>query len=347
MIKDPEAIKKILFITLSNIGDVILTMPVFSLLRRRFPRARITVMVGPRPQELFTRDPRVDRLIIYDKSVSFWKKARLVRRLAKERYDLAVDLRNTLIPLLIGVPYRTGLIRVRPARVRHKKDVHLQRLEKLGIIENEFPERKANGSSADENSDFKWRNNPVWVAGDDRHYIEEFLKEQEKKEGGKIVTVCPGARSRLKRWKADGFIQIADALIEGKRVKIVLAGDSEDEPVVNRIAFRMKNSPAVIAGRTNLGQLAALIERSALLITNDSAPLHLGSMLETPVLALFGPTDPEEYGPLSRGSRVIRKNLSCSPCRRPKCLHSHECMRLLEADEVLKAAREMLAESSE
>ena len=104
----------------------------------------------------------------------------------------------------------------------------------------------------------------------------------------------------------------------------------------------MKNKVYNLAGRTSITQLAGLLKRARLLITNDSAPMHLGCAVGTRVLALFGPTDPCKYGPHGKGDRVVRKGLHCSPCELAQCKFNHECMKSISADEVFGVAKEML-----
>ena len=94
-----NAINKILFITLSNVGDVILTLPVLSALKDGFPSARIDVVVGPRPEKIFSKDPGVSRVFTYDKHATLKEKLDFIKKLRRERYDLAIDMRTSLIPL--------------------------------------------------------------------------------------------------------------------------------------------------------------------------------------------------------------------------------------------------------
>ena len=96
------------------------------------------------------------------------------------------------------------------------------------------------------------------------------------------------------------------------------------------------------ASLTTLRQLGALMERAALVITNDSASLHVAGAVGAPVLAIFGPTDARKYGPTGPKARVIRRRLFCAPCEQAQCRFSHECMRFIPADEVVAAATELL-----
>lgn len=111
-------IKKILFITLSNIGDAILTLPVLDALREMFPGAQVTCMVGPRAKEIFENNPAVARLIIFDKHAELRHKARLFSELNKEHFDLIIDLRNTFCRAFLPARYKTSLFYRWPKQTR-------------------------------------------------------------------------------------------------------------------------------------------------------------------------------------------------------------------------------------
>jgi ADP-heptose:LPS heptosyltransferase len=113
-------INKVLFITLSNIGDCILTLPVLDLLRENFPQAEITVMVGPRPKEIFAGNPYIHRLVVYDKYAGLKEKIRLFRELKQEKFDLVIDLRNSLFGALLPAKNKTSPFLVIPRQIRHK-----------------------------------------------------------------------------------------------------------------------------------------------------------------------------------------------------------------------------------
>ena len=130
---DKSEVKRILIITLSNVGDIILTTPVMRALSKELPSSRIDVMVGPQGREIFEKDPRVFKVIIYDKHMPILQKRRLQLKLKKLRYDLVADIRNTVFPLLIGPKYRTSAIQRFPHSVLHSRERHLYRLRSLGI----------------------------------------------------------------------------------------------------------------------------------------------------------------------------------------------------------------------
>ena len=308
-------------ITLSNLGDIILTTPVIKVLSEEFPGARIDIMVGPNGKEIFERDPRIFKLIIYDKHMPIQEKRRLQLKLRRLKYGLVVDIRNTIFPILIGPKYRTPTIQKFPRHITHSKTRHLHRLTPLGI------------NKLDANS-------YIHIPDEDVEYISRLLEEH--KISDKIVVVNPGAKSHLKRWTPSGFAELCDKLIEDCAAQIILVGVKEDEAVINDIITRMKKSAHNFVGKTNTRQLAGLLKKADLLITNDSAPLHLGCAVGAKVLALFGPTDPKRYGPTGEFDIVINKKLFCSPCERAVCKYDYECMKLISPEEVIEAAKMMI-----
>ena len=318
---EKSSVKRILVITLSNTGDIILTTPVMRTLAKEFPGARIDVMAGPYGREIFEKDPRIFKFIVYDKRLPIIQKRRLQLKLKKLKYDLVVDLRNTVFPLLIGTRYRTGTIERFPKTVFHRRDRHLYRLKSLGITD-------------------VVRQSCIFVPDEDEAYVSDILRDETIKPP--IAAISPGAKSHLKRWTAEGFAEVADRLIAECSASVVFVGAQDDEEVVGNVMKRMKQSAHNLVGRTNIRQLAALFKRARVVITNDSAPLHLGCAVGTRVLALFGPTDPKKYGPTGEFDIAINKQLSCSPCESAVCSHNYECMKLISSDEVFEAAKMMV-----
>jgi ADP-heptose:LPS heptosyltransferase len=317
---DKSQVKRILVITLSNVGDIIITTPVIKTLAREFPDARIDVMVGPRGKEIFEHDPRIFKLIIYDKHIPVAAKRRLQLKLKKMKYDLVADLRNTIFGLLIGPRYRTATVQRFPSTAVHMRDRHLSRLKSLGI---ERPDKAYY----------------IHVPEEDQACIDGLLRQLGV---GDMVVVNPGARSHLKRWTAEAFASVCDRLTSECGIDVVFVGIGEDGKIVSDIIARMRSRPHSLIDRTNVRQLAGLLKRAKLLITNDSAPLHLGCAVGAKVLAIFGPTDPKKYGPTGEFDTVVNKRLSCSPCERPVCAFNYECMRLITPDEVFEAAKMMI-----
>jgi heptosyltransferase-2 len=313
-------IRKILFITLSNIGDVILTLPVLSGLKDNFPSAKIDVVVGPRPEQIFKKDPRVGRVFVYDKHAKLKDKMKFTAMLKAEKYDLAMDMKTSLLPILIAAKNKSGLFLNPKSGKKHKRSMHLESLRPFGI---KYKEQKN-----------------IYIDEESRNKISGILDDNKVSGADVLVGVNPGSRSHLKQWKKQGFIDVINSIVKNPGNKVVLIGDGNDSGLSKDIAAAVNRPDKLIdlTGKTNLNELCALIEKFSLLLTCDSAGLHIASDLGIKVVAIFGPTDPKEYGPRGDKDIVIRKDLECSPCKKAQCkFGTHECMYSIGAEEVLKA----------
>jgi len=314
-----SGVRKILFITLSNIGDVILTLPVLSALKDSFPGAIMDVVVGPRPEQVFKKDPRVRRVFVYDKHAGLKDKKAFVKKLKAERYDMAVDMKTSLLPILIGARYRTGLFSRYKSGAVHKRSIHLERLRPFGIT---YREQKN-----------------IYIDSESRKKIESLLRDSGIGNTDVIIGICPGSKSHLKQWRVEGFIDVINSVLKNPKRKVVLIGDASEAKISKEIASQVRLPGLLdLTGKTSLSELFALVEKFNLLLTGDSASMHIASDLGVRVVAIFGPTDPEEYGPKGAKDRVIQKNLECSPCKKAQCKYgTQECMYSINAEEVLKA----------
>ena len=173
---------KILFITLSNIGDCILTLPVLDLLRGKYPQAKITCLVSSRPKEIFVNNPAIERVVIFDKQASLPEKIKLFCSLSKENFDLVVDLRNSFLGAILAAKKRNSPLRMIPAKIKHSKDRFLFRA----------------GFSGDLVSSKLYQS--LIIMPQDYKYIEDILSRHNLLNSNKLILVSPGARSQLKCW---------------------------------------------------------------------------------------------------------------------------------------------------
>ena len=321
----PET-KNILVISLSNIGDVVLTLPVIDTLKENFPNARINVIVGPKVPELLDNDFRIN-LIVYDKRIPFKGKIGFLIYLMKQKFDVIVDLRQSGFPFLLKARYKTSAFLKIPKTIEHMKYRHLYKLKStMPAIDKFYSLSEINTNQ------------------NDRTKIDEILTNNNISPEAKFVAVSPGAASHWKRYRASGFAKVCDYLIDKLHLKVVMAGDKNDIGVVEDISNLMKNKPVNLAGQTNLRQLSYLLKKARLVISNDSAVMHLASYLDIPTLAIFGPTDPKKYGPWNNKSLVIKEELNCSPCEESSCRYKHhDCMNLLSEDKIIKLAEKLLS----
>jgi len=320
---------KILFITLSNIGDVILTLPTLDGLRHNLADAHITVMVGPRPKEIFQNNPDIERVIVYDKRACLKDKIKLLWQLKREKFEMVVDLRNSFFGVLLAARYKTSPFLIIPDALRHMKERHLYKIR--DIIARLKDKKIGPGRSS------------LYIRAEDEKYINDLLKNQSVTAEDKIIIVSAGARSHTKRWSSDKFLELVAALTREFRAKVLLVGDKDDAPINRYIIQHSKDGVVDLSGQTNISQLAALIKRASAVITNDSAVLHLASYLNAPTVAIFGPSDENKYGPWSQNKAVVKKDIFCRPCEKAQCRFATlKCLQIIQKEDVLRQVRKIL-----
>jgi len=324
-------INKILFITLSNIGDVILTLPALDSLRQEFPQSKITVMAGPRPQEIFQANPYIHNLIIYDKYAPLRKKIKLFFLLAKEHFDLVVDLRNTLYGALLPARFRTSPFLCLPRPIRHKKEQYLYRLQRALNL------KKVSANAVATKS--------LFINQQDKDYVSRILEKNNIRQNDKIVIIASAAGGANRRWEKEKFTQVAEGLSEDYRV--ILVGRESDKLIGQYIYENCKARIFDFTGLTTLKQLACLIQMASLVIVCDTGVLQLASYLDVPILALFGASDEKKYGPWSHKKTVISRELFCRRCQEAQCrFGTLDCMRFIKAEDVFREVRNLLVPSA-
>jgi heptosyltransferase-2 len=311
---DKSRINKILVISLTNIGDVILTFPVIDVLRHDFPQAKLSLVIGPKAESLVKNNPHFEKVYIFDKHQPAMETFSWVMNLRKQHFDLVIDLRNTAIPFMIAPYYRTSWT-IKRVYSQHMKEQHLKR---FGSV---YPYKTLSSQR------YCWM-----VDNQDLAYVQDLFEKNSMDKN--FVVVAPGAASENKRWSEEGYTQLCDTIIEKTSLKVVFVGDQEDKLIAERIRRKMQFMPVNLAGETSLAQLGAILKQASLVITNDSAPMHLASYLDVPVLAIFGASDPVRYGPWSSQCRFVKSKMVCEGCLDPK-KGIHTCMKNLSVQEVL------------
>lgn len=309
---------KILFITLSNIGDCILSLPVLDALRNEYPEAKISCLVSERPKEIFINNPAIKKVIVFNKHAKLIDKIKLFLSLSREKFDIVVDLRNSFFGAFLPAKKRSSPFRFIPANFKHMKDKHLFW---SGFSGHPFRDKKQQS---------------LVIAPEDVNYINGILKERKLYGSAKLIVVAPGARSQVKRWDKHNFSQLCSRLIKDGW-DVVLVGDKADEPTCSYICKGNMDKILDLCAKTSISQLAVLLKSARLLVTNDSAIMHLASYLDVPVAAIFGPTDENKYGPWSKDKVVIKKDIFCRPCEKAVCrFGSLACLSCLKVDDVFE-----------
>lgn len=315
----------VLVVTLSNIGDVVLTTPVITFLARQYSKASVTVVCGPKAAPLLEKSHWVDKLIIYDKRASLFQKWKFLKQLRGQKYDCVVDLRNSAIPFLVSAKRRSPVFRKFPALLMRER--HLQVLRQMGF-------------QPDGDTEFDFFHE------DDVRKILSKLNYKSAASRRNWILVAPVAASSEKTWSASGFKQVIEKLLSSQENDILLVGDVSARQVCQSLAAIDRKRVFDLAGETSLRELGVLVHLSAMLLTNDSAIMHMAYEMNRPVVALFGPTNHEKYGRTGPFWNIVRQDLECSPCEKKKCRNDHKALfQELDPEKVYQACLEVLGAS--
>ncbi len=334
---------RILIIKPSSLGDIVHALPTVSALRRRFPSAKLTWLVKREWAEVLDGNSDIDDVMAVDLSLGGWPTA--MTRVRAGRFELVVDLqgllRSAVLGWVAGAPVRIGFANGRegspwfytdrvavPNASMHSVDRYLLIAQFLGAS----PERP--GTSA-----FPLPHDPLAEAR-----INALLESEGVQSETVLVAVNPSARWDTKQWPVESFAVVADHLQEEREARVVVVGGYKDRPIVEQVLRHMRTAPINLAGETTVKELIVLLRRSRVLITNDSGPMHLAAAAGTPVVALFGPTDPARTGPYGGGHTVLRSGVPCSPCFSRRCANTllMECLTAIRPERVLEAAVKQL-----
>jgi heptosyltransferase-2 len=347
-----------------------MTLPALRALKKALPETKISLLVKPWVSAIFERDPNVDEIISYnDVHRSIFGKMKLSRMLNKKGFSCAILFQNAFdaafITFLAGIKERAGYNRdgrgfllTEAVKVPQKEtNIHhiyyyLNLLEQLGI-------------------DAKYSDPYIYLSLDERLSARNLLKEMKRP----ILGINPGAEyGSAKRWFPERFAEIANWFIKDTNGSAVIFGSKKEEDIAQRIEYfinqqqsekQSKEQSAVnihqpfnssrithhsflnLAGKTSLRELISLISECDVFVTNDSGPLHISYAVGTPMVAIFGSTDPEVTGPpsgtIGNSNLVITHKFSCSPCFERTCRNNDlRCMYAIISDDVYLGIKKIL-----
>jgi ADP-heptose:LPS heptosyltransferase len=374
-----EEVRRILVVRLDLLGDVVLSMPALSALAAAYPDARIDVLALPYTALVLAHVPGVHRIHALDvnryrRPVGLRYIGQLVRTVAMlrgQRYDLAVGLSGLtggLFAVLSGARWRVGYrdstyrgaynVAVPGRRYRPRQHEIEYCLDLVQALQRRTREGTAPASA-------------VTAVTGDTHEIRRpepmtprlhwegapwpDLGPERAHGGGRgprpYAVLVPGASNgAAKRWPPGSWSQLGDLLRRELGLDVVLSGSASEQALTAEVARGMNEPCANTAGRTDLEELAALMDGATVVVAGDTGPLHLAAALGVPVVGIYGPTDPDNSGPRSEHAVVVRRGLSCSPCydlRTPAdCKlpdRSMPCMWEITPDRVRDAVVELLS----
>ena len=331
--------QNILIIKLRYLGDVLLATPTLQALKAAYPTARLTALVNRGTEEMLIGNPDVDEIMPLDRGsiVEQWRFALTVRH---RGFDLVVDLtdgdRAAFLTWISRAPVRIGFNAeqrwtgrcytsvVHSDATAHRIERDLVALTPLNIFPRDRIPR-------------------LWLSIEDESGAEELLANLAVRSDQSLVVIQPGARYWFKAWPSERFAELADRLTEKFGCQVLVGGSRQEIDLAQLVVKQAKSRLISIAGLSPIRTLAALLKRAALFVGNDTGAMHIATAVGTPVVALFGPSNPAEWGPRGGPAEVIYKGLDCRACFHPTCQRGEQnCMKLITVDEVMSAvARQM------
>lgn len=335
-------IKKVLLIRLRRIGDIVMTTPAITALRKGLPSAHISYVVETPYRELIEGNPHCDDVIVLPRPLgaqNFW---RFVRKIKAERYDAVIDFHGgptaSLLTLFSGAARKIGY------KIKYKSfiyDIKIPRGDKakhIHSVENHVNLVKSLGIEVPVSY-------PLLLPEPlepEKEKVHDFLTANNI-EGSKVVMLHIGAGNEFREWGIDNWINLASMLLQKHDVKIIMIGAGEDSKTASKILERHPISVYSLAGKLNLRELKELIARASLYVGPDSGPMHIAASTPTPIVAYFGPNLSAYNSPWQAKTVIIEKNLDCRPCDQRHCVTGDfRCMRTITPDEVYAACASFL-----
>ena len=329
------------------VGDAVMTVPALRALRQAFPDAHVTLVSRPGTADIFAEADFVDEVLVYERR-GLASACRQIREWRRREFDLAVLFQNAFeaaaMAFLARVPVRIGYDTERRRALlthaialppwkdeRHESVYYLNLIEALERLPGVKLPFEATGPQ------FK-----LDVSADRQQKAREFLLQQGIRTEGPLVLICPGSiNSRAKRWPAERYAAVADRFME-TGASVTLIGSPAETEVSAQVCRLMRKQPIVLTGKTSVAEATAIIRVAGILITNDTGPAHIASAVGTPVLVIFGPTNPLTTRPFAPVAEIIRHPPDCAPCMLRDCPIDHRCMTAITPEEVFQRACAMI-----
>jgi heptosyltransferase I len=333
--------KNILLVLHGSIGDVTRALPLANLIDHGFPNAKLTWSIEPPSLPLVEHHPAVDEVILFDRA-HWWKQlVPFLCRIRAGHFDLVLDLQRHLKSGMIsrwcGAPHRLGFHRVDSKEFnwvfnnRHlpalgkglsKLNHYLKFAEYLGIVPGPV----------------EWR---LSLTEEEEVDVDRHL---ETISGG-FATLFVGSRWESKEWFSWQITSCAELIQQRHGLSIVLLGSKEDAAVAREVEISCRRGILNLAGRTSLRDAIGIIAKANVAVGPDTGLMHIAAAVGTPVVSLWGATDPSRTGPHGFEDFVIRGKADCSPCYLRRCPIGRICMQSIEVPEIMAKIEKALSRS--
>lgn len=328
-------IKKILCIKPRGIGDIILSTIILGNLRSFFHESEIHYLTEEFAKRAVENNPYVSKILTFTKSDFILS---TISKIRKEKYDIVFDLwsnpKTAQITFYSGAKYHVGYDKrgrryaynylAKPGSMgKHAAEDNLTLLDAIGIP-------------------IKSKKIIFQTTKDEKLFAENFLEENLDKSKNLLIGIIPSGGWESKRCDTEKWVEICNKIQNNLSVQFIVLWGPGDESDVKFIQQNLKPTPTV-SPRTSFGQLSGLIERCNLVIANDSGPMHAAAALDIPTIGIFGPTNPQNHRPYSiKSDYVIKEDLFCIICNKLTCPYNHECMKELDAKEIVLKIKKLL-----
>lgn len=339
--------KRVLFIRLSAIGDVLLVTPLIRLFHEYFPQTEIEFLIRQKFAALVEHHPLITKVFTISDNPSMKEIFAISKFIKNRNYDMIFDFQKHWRSYLISWLSKSNRIyRYKKFSLHRAALVHLKKNLYKNIPEN-IPQRYF---FAFQNLDIHWKKYRLELVIPESIQIDIDAKLSDNKNHY-LVAIAPGAGRRTKQWPVENFIGLIKKLQEKYRLKLILLGDTNDLVSCSEIEKQVNNDVVNWCGKTSLLESAATLKNCNLLICNDSGLMHMATAFDLDIVAIFGPTV-REFGffPFSEKFDVIEHHdLNCRPCSyhgTNSCPKGHfRCMKEISPDQVYQVVSTKIPET--
>jgi heptosyltransferase-2 len=343
---------KILVRATNWVGDAIMALPALRAIRKKFPGEDIAILARPYVADIYRDQGICDELIAYDaqgEQRGWGGREKLARELRAKKFEVALLLQNAFdaawLAWRAGVPERIGYARdarsllltnaIKLPKVGeippHEKFYYLELLRRAGWIDG-FED----GTHI-----------ALHVPDSARHRALQTLLEGGARPNAVRVAVGAGASyGSAKCWPPERFARAINDFLLQCDADVILFGTAAEAAVSSAIASDLRRAPIDLTGKTSIAELPALLSQCQLFLGNDSGAMHVAAAVGLPVVAVFGPTDPEGTAPVTPHASIVRQKPYCSPCFLRRCPTDHRCMKAVTPAMVERAMHVQLSEVS-
>ncbi|MCX7917553.1 MAG: glycosyltransferase family 9 protein [bacterium] len=312
-----EEIKKILIIGSDDIGYNLLLTPAIKKIKDIYKNSEIEILIGQKSLDFVIENPWFSKYFVYKKTNYFC----LLNILRKQKYDLIIDFKNTLLPFCLKSKYKLTFF----TKGFLSEKIYVHESEKImsfiepflgkGELKLFFP-----------------------VSNKYRDKIKEIFNSIEIKNSDLIVVLNPGSEYIYKRWDKKKFAELGKKLIKAYDAKIIIVGLENDEKITKEVKELIGDSNVFdFGGKTSLREVFAIFELSDLVVTNESYYMYLACAADTDIVAIYGPGNPYRYGPIGEKKFVVHSKIDCFPCiNSKKCKINFQCLKEIEVEDVFK-----------